>query len=186
MIDIWNVPSIEAAKKVILTGDTEKRWEESHWEASRLTQYMPFAANVLDFGCGIGRLSKELLAIEPDIHVVGVDSSESMRKLAVEYVNSDRFEVMESVAGTNRHFDFAVYSLVLQHMPIDDYFEALYCQDAPFIYIHNLHKRRVWGGEQYYDDGMQTDLMGLIDKYYRLIHSLPAEECHFAGIYKRR
>jgi len=187
---IWDVNSISDAKKIILTGDTEKRWEETHWEVSRIVHYMPFAANVLDYGCGIGRIAKELIDLEPHVFVTGVDSSENMQKLAMEYVNSFRFEV-ESVIPMSRNFDFAIFSLVLQHMPIDDVAEVLFevsMNETKFVYIHNLHKRRLWdpAREEYYDDTKQEKLMGLIDTYFRLIHSLPAEDCHFAGVYKVR
>lgn len=41
---------------------------------------------IIDYGCGTGRLAKEMVALGYD--VIGVDFSPSMRKLAIDYVDS--------------------------------------------------------------------------------------------------
>lgn len=99
--DMFKVQDLEQTKNIILTeeqqgGDYRQRWE-------RETEYMKtlFAGGlgdlsgktVLDFGCGIGRLSKALLE-QYDCRVLGVDISPDMRRMAAEYVNSDRFSVI--------------------------------------------------------------------------------------------
>ena len=76
---------------------------------------------VLDFGCGIGRLSKALLE-QYDCRVLGVDISPDMRRMAAEYVNSDRFSVISyemfcalaERGGLKADCAIAVY--VLQHV----------------------------------------------------------------------
>ena len=45
---------------------------------------------VLDYGCGIGRMAKELI-LRHNCRVIGVDISPNMRALSVQYVNSDNF-----------------------------------------------------------------------------------------------
>jgi cyclopropane fatty-acyl-phospholipid synthase-like methyltransferase len=45
---------------------------------------------VLDYGCGIGRLAKAMIDAS-GCSVVGLDTSPEMRKLADDYVGSDRF-----------------------------------------------------------------------------------------------
>ena len=87
--DMFKVDNLEEAKNIILTeevqgGDHRQRWE-------RETTYMQslFAEGlgdlngktVLDFGCGIGRLSKALVE-KYDCHVLGVDISPDMRRMA--------------------------------------------------------------------------------------------------------
>src|SRR4051812_27353140 len=74
---------------------------------------------VLDYGCGIGRISKEIIA-RHGCNVVGVDISPSMRALSVEYVNSDRFfacspNSLQVLVNGGLRFDGAVSIWVLQH-----------------------------------------------------------------------
>ena len=127
--DMFKVQDLEQAKNIILTeeqqgGDYRQRWE-------RETEYMKtlFAGGlgdlngktVLDFGCGIGRLSKALLE-QYDCRVLGVDISPDMRRMAAEYVNSDRFSVISyemfcalaERGGLKADCAIAVY--VLQHV----------------------------------------------------------------------
>ena len=47
-------------------------------------------SRVLDYGCGIGRLSKEMIS-RTGCHVTGADTSRNMRSLASIYVADDRF-----------------------------------------------------------------------------------------------
>jgi SAM-dependent methyltransferase len=74
---------------------------------------------VLDYGCGIGRVAKELIA-RHGCHVIGVDISPGMRALSVEYVDSDGFfacspaSLMLLISGGLR-VDIAVSIWVLQH-----------------------------------------------------------------------
>ena len=76
---------------------------------------------ILDFGCGIGRLSKALLE-NFDCCVLGVDISASMRQLALEYVNNDRFsvisyEIFSELAGKGAlQVDTGLAVYVLQHV----------------------------------------------------------------------
>ena len=97
---IFDVADEDAARQIILTPDpdqdTATRWERETPYFGGLAQ--AFLAPgpedvVVDFGCGIGRLSRELIA-RSGCRVLGVDISESMRRLAVDYVASDRFEAV--------------------------------------------------------------------------------------------
>lgn len=127
--DMFKVQDIEQAKKIILTeerqgGDHNQRWD-------RETAYMQdlFAEGlgdlngktVLDFGCGIGRLSRVLLE-KYNCHVLGVDISPDMRRMATDYVNSERFSVISYemfCTLTERgaiQADCAIAVYVLQHV----------------------------------------------------------------------
>lgn len=85
---IFMCPTEAAARSIILTPEaglsTEDRWEqETAWLKERL-QFPP--GLVIDYGCGIGRLSKWI-----DAPVLGVDISPSMRAQSDLYVQSGSF-----------------------------------------------------------------------------------------------
>ena len=97
---IFNKENIEEAKKIILTkeGDleTQQRWEkETPFLVDSLIKELKIEKEqiVLDFGCGIGRIAKELID-KTSCKVIGIDISESMRKMANEYVNSKNFKAL--------------------------------------------------------------------------------------------
>jgi len=71
---------------------------------------------ILDYGCGVGRLSKEILKQCPDARVIGVDASDSMMEEAVKYVGSDRFSTKRPEELTEK-FDVIYCVYVLQHAP---------------------------------------------------------------------
>lgn len=93
-------------------------------------------ARTLDFGCGVGRLTRALADMSPQ--VVGVDVSESMLALArehcreragVSFVKSD--DALSRVTGT---FDFIHTFIVLQHIPPGrgtGIFQELYARLSP-------------------------------------------------------
>lgn len=69
----------------------EERWsKETAWIMERVS-FDPGV--VVDYGCGIGRVAKALIERGQRV-VVGVDHSQSMRKFAREYVNSERFHAV--------------------------------------------------------------------------------------------
>jgi cyclopropane fatty-acyl-phospholipid synthase-like methyltransferase len=90
----------QRARELILTKNhsmsSEERWEkETPYLCDKLTTALaPTAESVLlDFGCGIGRLAKALIERHA-CRIVGVDISASMRRMAEEYVASERFRVI--------------------------------------------------------------------------------------------
>jgi len=68
--------------------------------------------SALDFGCGVGRLTRAL-AKRVD-RVAGVDAAESMLRLARENVPTASF----STAIPNERFDLIVSLIVFQHIPV--------------------------------------------------------------------
>jgi 2-polyprenyl-3-methyl-5-hydroxy-6-metoxy-1,4-benzoquinol methylase len=123
---IFDVPNLEWAKDVILTVEagvsTEDRWAtETPYvadligEALRPTQ----ESLILDYGCGVGRLARELIH-RHGCTVIGVDISASMRRLSADYVDSDRFmacapATLGALTGAGLRFDGAISIWVLQH-----------------------------------------------------------------------
>jgi 2-polyprenyl-3-methyl-5-hydroxy-6-metoxy-1,4-benzoquinol methylase len=70
----------------------------------------------LDFGCGVGRLSKGLSSYFGEVH--GVDISEEMVRLAKQYTPSCTFHVNSAddlKLFQNDYFDFIYSNIVLQH-----------------------------------------------------------------------
>jgi SAM-dependent methyltransferase len=74
---------------------------------------------VIDYGCGIGRLAKEMIE-RFGCTVIGVDISANMRGLAASYVGSDRFfacapEMLDQLVARGIRADAAISIWVLQH-----------------------------------------------------------------------
>jgi SAM-dependent methyltransferase len=81
---------------------------------------MPLEGRVLDFGCGVGRISNALA--EQGLRVVGVDIAASMVERARELnAHRDRLEFVAYDGGElpfpDNSFDAAVTLIVLQHCP---------------------------------------------------------------------
>lgn len=160
-----NVSSIQEAMRVILTpdagGTTEERWAvETPYLTDLIDRNLKLTDEsvVLDFGCGIGRISRELIKRHNCV-VVGVDTSPRMRALAVEYVLSDRFFAVAPEALDHFTWDFhsilAVWAL--QHIwDLKPTLKLLARHTAPNckLMVINLHKRCLpieggkWGDDQ--------------------------------------
>jgi SAM-dependent methyltransferase len=132
--EVFDVPDIEGAKRIILTyegpgADTETRWAaetpyvmELLQTALRLNSDM----TVLDYGCGLGRMSKAMIETS-GCSVIGVDISPSMRALAADYVGSERFvavspSLLDRMVRSGLRVSAAISVWVLQHCanPQDD------------------------------------------------------------------
>jgi ubiquinone/menaquinone biosynthesis C-methylase UbiE len=110
---------LEHAKDIALTPDAgrpNKFSEETAYVCDFLEKLEILSTNsqVLDFGCGMGRISKELIE-RFGCSVIGVDMSERMLAFAETYVASEKFfpklsyEAPESI-------DVCIASFVLQHV----------------------------------------------------------------------
>jgi 2-polyprenyl-3-methyl-5-hydroxy-6-metoxy-1,4-benzoquinol methylase len=172
--DVFRVRSIDEAKAIILTAEdigVEQRWQtETPYLISLIREQFPSLdanSTVIDYGCGIGRLSRELIA-QTGCRVVGIDISSSMRALAASYVDSDRFfacspEMFDWVAARTT-FDLAIAVWVLQHTlrPADDVArirQALRLPNGGFFLVNN-HERRVPTREMAWaDDGVNIRAM---------------------------
>src|SRR5208282_4479894 len=106
----------EAARACISAGGgltLEDRWNiETQWIMNRVS-FDP--GPVIDYGCGVGRIAKALLDRGQQA-VCGVDHSPTMRRFAVEYVNSERFfvvapELLDEAANTGFVGAIAVWTL---------------------------------------------------------------------------
>lgn len=123
---IFDVGNMDAARAIILTPEgvaTEERWRvETPYLVDLIGHALPPIKPgdlVLDYGCGIGRLAKELIA-RYRCRVVGVDISRSMRALALDYVGSEDFfacspAMFDALVERGLRVRAAVSAWVLQH-----------------------------------------------------------------------
>ncbi len=95
--NIFDKKNLDEAKRIILTNEkditSQQRWEnETPYLIESISNKIKIDNNslIVDFGCGIGRLSKELIN-KYGCKVIGVDISSSMREHARSYVNSSNF-----------------------------------------------------------------------------------------------
>jgi SAM-dependent methyltransferase len=125
--ELFDFATIDAAKGIIVTPEpgttTDERWEkETRYLVDDIGQKLAIRpdACLLDFGCGVGRLAKELIE-RFGCRIIGIDSSKSMRLLAPDYVLSDRFlvwspETLETMVGRGFRCDAAISLWVIQHV----------------------------------------------------------------------
>ena len=124
--DVFRVPDIEAAKRIILTPEggqtTQHRWEtETPYLAELLCEQIRPTPDdlVVDFGCGIGRMARALIE-RSGCRVLGVDISQEMRGMAPAYVGSPAFSVVSSevfagLVARGLRVDAVISVWVLQH-----------------------------------------------------------------------
>ncbi len=118
----FTIRTANEAAAIILTPEsstTEARWRtETPYLLHLIEEHCRIGADsvVLDYGCGIGRLSRELIQ-RHGCRVVGADISPSMRAHAEFYVNSPRFVCCapEALDWLPIEFDVALAVWVLQH-----------------------------------------------------------------------
>jgi autotransporter strand-loop-strand O-heptosyltransferase len=123
---VFEVANMDDARRIILTPEggltTEERWEsETPYLARLVAENLKLSTRsvVVDYGCGVGRLARELIS-GYGCRVVGVDISANMRSLAERYVGSDNFSTCapEGLDFFGEAFaDAALAVWVLQHCP---------------------------------------------------------------------
>jgi autotransporter strand-loop-strand O-heptosyltransferase len=123
---IFDVADLHDARRIILTPEggltTDERWEsETPYLAGLIAENLKLSTRsvVVDYGCGVGRLARELIP-RCGCRVVGVDISANMRSLAERYVASDKFSTCapEGLDVFGEAFaDAALAVWVLQHCP---------------------------------------------------------------------
>jgi ubiquinone/menaquinone biosynthesis C-methylase UbiE len=118
---------MQRAKQIILTSegpgaDTDTRWAiETPYVMELMGGTIGLQPDsiILDYGCGIGRMAKAMMEAS-GCSVIGIDISADMRRLAPDYVRSDRFVALSPAefdvlvrGGLRVHAAIAVW--VLQH-----------------------------------------------------------------------
>jgi 2-polyprenyl-3-methyl-5-hydroxy-6-metoxy-1,4-benzoquinol methylase len=182
---VFDVRTVNEAKSIILEADheitTEKRWEKEApfvvGEIGRLARPTP-ASVLLDYGCGIGRIAKELIQ-QFGCTVIGVDISFRMRSLAQTYVLSDNFLVcspssFEAMLEHGLRVDHAYAVWVIQHCedPSADIARlARAVSGDGLLYVANTHRRCAPTDAGWTDDGQ--DIRPLLADQFDALERTP-------------
>jgi|694.fasta_scaffold03268_6 2-polyprenyl-3-methyl-5-hydroxy-6-metoxy-1,4-benzoquinol methylase len=181
----FDVEYLEQAKHVVLTGNDnnkEKFQQETDFLISLIEQHIKIDSNslVLDFGCGMGRISKELIR-KFDCEVYGQDISDTMLQFALIYTSTVNVKKFHAVKHYNREnsIDVALSILVLQHTEdpkkeLDRIYKVLK-PNGDFILV-NENKRFIPVGVDsdryviWHDDGF--DIKGHADSLFNLTNEV--------------
>ena len=204
--DVFEVRTIDEAKRIVLTAEdatTEDRWRvETPYLAESIGAYLKPAASslIIDYGCGIGRMAKELIA-QHDCSVIGVDISTSMRQLAPGYVGNARFaacswNVVDAQIDHGLQVDSVIAIWSLQHSPkVEDDIARIARALKPGgqLYVCNLERAAVPTNLGWVDTGFA--IQSLLAEVFELvaIEALSAEHTSdwiasqaFIGKYRKR
>lgn len=167
--DVFYVDSLEDAKSIILTPtrdtSTEERWiKETPYLLEQLGNELEPKSDdlILDYGCGVGRLAKEMIARYGCV-VLGVDISNQMLQLAINYVSSERFitcspAALDQMVNNGLRVDHAYSTWVIQHC-LDPHAEINRIKQAlkpeGRFYIVNSNHRCVPSDKGWVNDGIQ-------------------------------
>jgi SAM-dependent methyltransferase len=186
---VFDVLNMQSAREVILTHEgaasANERWvTETPYVADLIEKALAITPKtiLIDYGCGIGRLAKELIS-RHDCRVVGVDISINMRALAVDYVRSDRFlscspDMLDTMVQRGFTADAAFSVWVLQHCfrPGDDV-GRIHRSLAPEgrLFVVNNYNRAVPTNEGWVNDGI--DIRALLNDRFSLAdEGVPLDE----------
>ena len=177
---IFDVRNIDQAREIILTGEgstTGERWvTETPWLADEISNSMAITPDsiIIDYGCGIGRMAKELID-RYGCRVVGVDISDNMRALAIDYVRSNRFmsvapEMLDALVERGFQADAGISIWVLQHClkpneDIDRIQRALKT-GADFFLLNNIYRAVPTREKAWVNDGL--DIKAMVGKRFAL------------------
>lgn len=141
----------------------QQRWEAETpaFATAILSQYQgeehPL---ILDYGCGVGRIAKEILKQSPHARIIGTDASADMLQQAVKYVDSDKFSpfLPDQLHGIHEvGIAYCIY--VLQHVPaieIRDILARIHYHlkdDGIFIYCSSDYRMAIrFDGQGFFDD----------------------------------
>ena len=201
---IFEVQTIEDARKIILTDEqalkTDDRWvRETPYLVDLIGQAVPMSAEttMLDYGCGIGRLSEALLS-RFGCRSVGVDISASMRAYASYLQPSPRFFTCapDMLDTLTPGFDLALCIWVLQHClnPADEIAKIKsLLKPGGFFFVVNEAGRAVPTRERgWVHDGV--DVRRLLHDNFQPVHearldpavvSEPVSQRTFWGAYRK-
>jgi SAM-dependent methyltransferase len=128
-VSLFDRKTLSSAKRLILTSlqgkSSSERWQhETDQVVLALDPYLSQADLVVDFGIGVGRVSKEILEKYPNLKIIGVDASKRMLDLCYQYVpqryfTDGRIKLLElsqidTIASSTVDLILAIY--VIQHI----------------------------------------------------------------------
>lgn len=168
----------------------QQRWEaETPAFAEKILRFVRREAEILDYGCGVGRLAKEILNLNKTVWVTGIDASGEMLDNAVKYVDNINFQAMlpEHLSFRDKFdkkFDLAYCVYVLQHVPaieIREILSRIYSHlkdDGFFIYCSSDYRMSIrFDGKGFFDDRfLGVNLQGEVERFFDNVDPLFDEE----------
>jgi len=164
----WNAETPAFAKKII-----------SYFNPNR-TDY------VLDYGCGVGRLAKEIIKQCGGCYILGIDTSIQMLEEAQKYVpmNSLKFGTALPNEIQKGNFDLAYCIYTLQHVPAIELREILsriynhLKDDGYFIYCSSDFRMAIrFDNKGFFDDRfLGVNLQEEIERFFDKVEPLFNEE----------
>jgi len=171
----------------------QQRWdEETPIFAKAIYQFAGRKdERILDYGCGPGRIAKELLRVQDDAKatsnrhfiVIGLDDSPEMLTQAREYVDHHRFQAMLP-HELNSFVDLCYLVYCLQHMPAIEIRDALeriwnYLKDDGLLFYCSSENRmavRFDDGGFFDDRFLGVDLIAEISRLFDYVGPAIPEE----------
>lgn len=122
--EVFDPVTLDNAKNIVLSDDPNnpnKFITETNQLVNVILDTWLIAENtlILDFGCGMGRISKQLID-RANCSIIGLDQSLVMLQHATQYVNNSKFTPVQQYNEVNS-IDVVLSILVLQHVeyPLD-------------------------------------------------------------------
>ena len=187
--ELFDARTVEEARAIILTGEgstTDERWKtETPFICDLIAETIALTpgSTVVDYGCGIGRVAKELIA-RHGCRVIGVDISAVMRAMAADYVQSDRFaavapDMFDGLVANGFRADAAIAIWVLQHClaPGDDMsrINAALKPNARLFVLNNIYRAVPTREQTWSNDGI--DIKATLDRNFQALRTgKPPEE----------
>jgi SAM-dependent methyltransferase len=187
--ELFDARTVEQARKIILTGEgstTDERWKvETPFICGLIAETITLTPEsvVIDYGCGIGRVAKDLIA-RHGCRVIGVDISAAMRALAADYVQSDRFvamapDMLDGLVANGFAADAAIAVWVLQHClaPGDDIgrIDAALKANGKLFVLNNIYRALPTREQAWFNDGI--DIKATLDAHFDVVRAgKPPEE----------
>jgi 2-polyprenyl-3-methyl-5-hydroxy-6-metoxy-1,4-benzoquinol methylase len=178
---IFTPTSLEHAKNICLTPDSndpDKFTQETNYLIDFLKEknLITSQTKVADFGCGMGRISKQLIE-KIGCVVMGFDISYPMLLTAKNYINDDKFKISKyskNSANYGEKFDVFICSFVLQHSEHPEFdinFIKNNLKDNGIVILINENKRFVPVDIQnnsvvWYDDKISIKMLMKKNLYY--------------------
>lgn len=119
---LWNSNSLDHAFELVGGPNKDQHLPEAIWVAKKLSQSIQNNWNVLEVGCGFGRILKELHSVlkegKKNVKLVGVDFNKQMIDTAIEYTKSTNinfFLCENKIPLPDNSIDFIYTHAVLIH-----------------------------------------------------------------------